>query len=256
MHADGSHTEHGFVSMHARADGMSLIWLDGRNTPTGPMSLRSAVVTQDGSLLEEQEIDDAVCDCCQTSVAISSKGPVAVYRDRTEEEIRDIYVTKHDGERWMPGTRLFADNWRIPGCPVNGPSIVADGDFVAVAWFSAANDAPIVRVVLSESGGETFGKPIEIASGSVAGYVGLDILDSRHVAVSWVQKGKTDDNAIMLRSVDIDGAAGVPVHVGNTRQLRVVPQLAVHGDRLVVVWTDEPDGERVMRAAIAPWAAP
>lgn len=256
VHTDGTHTEHGFVSMYPGADGMSLIWLDGRNTPAGPMTLRSATVTSDGSLLAEQEIDGSVCDCCQTSVAVSSTGPLAVYRDRTEGEIRDIYIARHDGESWLQGTELFADNWRIAGCPVNGPSIVADGDFVAAAWFSAANDEPVVRVVLSTTGGESFGEPVEIASGRVAGYVGLGILDARHVAVSWVERSASGDNAIMIRWVDVEGTAGPPVHVGDTRQLRVFPQLGVSGDQIIVVWTDDRDNQRVMKAATASWLAP
>ena len=256
VHSDGTHTEHGFVSMYAREDGMSLTWLDGRNTPAGPMTLRSATVTPDGSLLDEHEVDDSVCDCCQTSVAVSSNAPLIVYRDRTEDEIRDIYITRHDGQRWLAGTRLFADDWRIAGCPVNGPSIVADGDLVAVAWFSAANDKPVVRVVLSTTGGLSFGAPVEIATGRVAGYVGLGILDSRHVAVSWVQRSASGDNAVMIRSVDVAGVASPPVHVGDTRQLRVFPQIAVSGDQVIVVWTNEADSQQVMRAAIAPWLAP
>ena len=94
---------------------------------------------------------------------------------------------------------------------------------------------------------------IEIASGRVAGYVGLDILDARHVAVSWVAKSASGNNAVMVRSVALDGTLGPPIKAGNTRQLRVFPQLAVSGDSLVAVWTDEPDGQRVMKVAIAPW---
>ena len=256
VHDDGTPTEHGFVSIFPDEAGLGLIWLDGRNTPDRPMTLRSAVVTPDGSLGREQELDPNVCDCCQTDVAISSSGPLAVYRDRTEDEIRDIYIARHDGERWLPGKRLFADNWNIAGCPVNGPSIIADGDFVAVTWFSAAGDAPIVRAVLSADGGETFAAPVEISSGSVAGYVGLDILDQRHVVVSWVERAQSGDNAIMVRSIAVDGVTSPPVHVADTRQLRVFPQIAVSSGDVIVVWTDEADDQRVMRAASAPWVAP
>jgi len=253
VHDDGTPTEHGFVSMFPDESGLGLIWLDGRNTPDGPMTLRSAIVTPDGSLQEEQQVDPNVCDCCQTDVAMSSRGPLAVYRDRTENEIRDIYITRHDGERWLPGSRLYEDNWHIPGCPVNGPSIVADGDLVAVALFAAADNKPIVRVATSSDGGETFGTPVEIASGRIAGYVGIDILDPAHIGVSWVARNESGSNAVMVRAVAIDGSSGRPVHVADTQQLRVFPQLAANGARVVLVWTDDSDGEHQMKAAIAPW---
>ncbi len=256
IHDDGTQTEHGFVSTYRAETGLGLLWLDGRLTPRGPMTLRGAIVTEDGSLLEEREVDSDVCDCCQTSIAVSSRGPLAVYRDRTGEEIRDIYMSRHDGERWSTGTRLYADNWRIPGCPVNGPAIVAEGDFVAVAWFSAAGDRPVVRVIMSTDSGETFGDPVDIASRNTLGYVGIDILDRGHIVVSSVGKTDTGANAIHVRAVTADGQAMPSVPVGTTQQLRVLPQLAAVNDEIVVVWTDEADGVRSMKAAMARWHPP
>jgi hypothetical protein len=217
------------------------------------MSLRSAFISADGQLSQEQEVDNSVCDCCQTDIAISSRGPLAVYRDRTADEIRDIYITRHDGARWLDGRRLFADNWEIPGCPVNGPSIVANGDFVAVAWFSAANDQPVVRVVMSTDGGEQFGRPIEIAAGRVFGYVGLIQLDDRHIAVSWVGETTGGRSPLNIRTVDTAETTGPVLEVGTTTQLRVFPQLALSDDHVIVVWTDDVDGGRIMKAVSIPW---
>ena len=68
---------------------------DGENVLDTSMTLRSAVITRRTvSECDEQLVDDSVCDCCQTDVAISASGPVAVYRNRTAEEIRDIYITR------------------------------------------------------------------------------------------------------------------------------------------------------------------
>jgi len=88
-HTDGTPTEHGFVSIVPGPDGASLLWLDGRNTPDASMTLRSAVITPEGRLIQEQEVDESVCDCCQTDMAMTANGPVAVYRDRSAEEVRD-----------------------------------------------------------------------------------------------------------------------------------------------------------------------
>ena len=252
-HTDGTQTEHGFVSVERNGDGATLLWLDGRNTPDRSMTLRSAVITPDGSRIQEQEVDDSVCDCCQTDIAVSARGLLAVYRDRTADEIRDIYITRHNGERWLAGKRLFADNWKIPGCPVNGPSIVADDDFVAVAWFSAANDRPIVRVVMSTDGGEQFGPPVEVATGRVFGYVGLAQLDDRHLAVSWVGGTIDGRSPVYVRTVDTAGTTGPVLEVGTTKQLRVFPQLAVSENQVIVVWTDDIDDGRIMKAAAIPW---
>lgn len=263
-HTDGTPTEHGFVSVHRDPEGVALLWLDGRDTAgeasenvlDTSMTLRSAVITPDGDRLREQRVDDSVCDCCQTDVAISTSGPVAVYRDRTADEVRDIYVTRFVDGAWQAGVPLHADNWKIPGCPVNGPSIVAQDNYVAVAWFTAADEKPSVRVAFSNDGGVTFGDPIEIASGRLAGFVGLAILDEDALAISWVSRTETGSNAINIRRVGTDGQMNPVRTVATTEQLRVFPQLAYHEENLILVWTDEIDEKRQMRAARIPVLSP
>jgi hypothetical protein len=259
-HADGTPTEHGFVSLHRDPEGVALLWLDGRDTVGEPgenaldtsMTLRSAVITPDGERVREQLVDESVCDCCQTDVAISSSGPVAVYRDRTAEEIRDIYVARFVDGAWQAGVPLHDDNWKIPGCPVNGPSIVAKDDRVAVAWFTAANNTPSVRVAFSNDGAATFGEPVEIASGRIAGWVGLAIIDDNSLAASWVSKTEAGDNAINIRRLTNGGRLEPVRTIATTGQLRVFPQLAFYEDNLVMAWTDEIGDERRMRIAQVP----
>ncbi len=262
-HTDGTPTEHGFVSMHREPEGVALLWLDGRYTADEPgddplatsMTLRSAVISEDGERLREQVVDDSVCDCCQTDVAVAAGGPVAVYRDRTAAEVRDIYVSRRVDGAWQRGVPLHNDGWVIPGCPVNGPSIVADGNRVAVAWFTAADNTPLVRLSVSNDGGITFGAPLEIAAGRLAGYVRLAALDDGALAVSWVERGADGDNLVKLRHVDAAGIPG-PVRVaGKTSQLRVFPQLGYQGGSLYLAWTDELDETRHLEAVRIPIAA-
>lgn len=246
-HSDDTPTEHGFVSMYSNADTVALLWLDGRKTVNAvgddpgntAMTLRSARIDSQGGISDEQLVDDIVCDCCQTDVAVSTNGPIAVYRNRTVDEIRDIYISRFADGRWQPGAAIAEDGWNISGCPVNGPAIAADGDFVAVSWFSAANDAPVVRAALSTNGGKSFKKPVEIASRRTSGHVGIAIVDRSSVAVSWVETDKRGSNAINIRALTTAGILG-PVHtVGRTDLLRVYPQIARNNDQLILAWTDE-----------------
>ena len=200
----------------------------------------------------EQLVDDSVCDCCQTDIAVSSRGALAVYRDRTGDEIRDIYLTRHQDGRWAPGTRLHADNWKIAGCPVNGPSIVADGDNVAVAWFSAANDTPVVRVLLSDNGGATFAAPIQISVGRVAGYVGLTFIDGQTLAVSWVGRNNAGGNTLRVRTVTMRGVPGDILDIAEVTQLRVFPQLGYQDGHLLLFWTDQAGDSRELRGMKVP----
>src|SRR5262245_39526793 len=77
-HRDGTHTEHGFVSIAPGPNGgVSAIWLDSRKLSTSKsdeVSVMSAPIAADGTLGAESEIDGRACECCQTSAAIVPGG--------------------------------------------------------------------------------------------------------------------------------------------------------------------------------------
>ncbi len=245
-HTDGTPTEHGFVSIFAEGDSAALLWLDGRKTGTeasdrpeaSSMTLRAAVVGPQGQVRREQLVDGMVCDCCQTDVALSAAGPIAVYRDRTVEEVRDIYVTRFRDDQWQAGAPIADDGWVIGGCPVNGPAIDANGDLVAVAWFSAANNRTVVRAAISTNSGRTFKGAAEIASARASGHVGVAVIDRHAVVVSWVEKDKHGTNAINIRSLTIGGTLGPAQTVGRSNLVRIYPQMIRKDDKLILAWTD------------------
>ena len=138
LHDDGKKAEHGFVSIVPYGENYFISWLDGRNAAMeggeghhgghhGQMTIRAAIVDKSGKKINEWELDDRVCDCCQTSAAITDNGPVVVYRDRSDSEIRDISIVRFVNGQWTAPKTIFADNWKIEGCPVNGPRIAEIG---------------------------------------------------------------------------------------------------------------------------------
>jgi hypothetical protein len=82
---------------------------------------------------------------------------VAVYRDRSEGEIRDIRIGAYVDGAWTEGAIVHEDGWETAACPVNGPAVAARGEDVAVAWFTAAGDVPRVKVAFSDDAAESFG---------------------------------------------------------------------------------------------------
>lgn len=238
-HTDATPTEHGFVSTYGATGGVGLVWLDGRNTPAAGMTLRGATLASDGSLGYEVLLDELVCDCCQTDVTEAKAGPVAVYRNRTDDEVRDIFVTRRVDGSWQPGTPVSDDGWVISGCPVNGPSITALEDLVVVAWFTAANNEPQVKTAHSTNSGKSFSEPVEIASKGASGHVGISLIDEHAYVVSWMESGKDGDYEINLRAQTVDGQLGPVRTVGRTSVARNVPQMARVDDKLILAWTDE-----------------
>lgn len=259
-HDDGTPTEHGFVSIFPYQDEAGLIWLDGRETANDRdaddatvigMALRSGFIDSAQAIDGEQLVDDLICDCCQTDVAITSSGPVAVYRNRTVDEIRDISVARLLNGVWQPGGSIAADNWLIAACPVNGPAIVAGGSFVAVAWFTGA-DKPTVRVSTSTDSGESFADPSNVVEGDTLGRVGLALLDSGHVAVSWLRGVSNESNEVLVRHVARDGSIGPIVTIAVGAAALTVPQMVRLEDKLIFAWTESQNGEYRIASATVP----
>lgn len=260
-HSDGTRTEHGFVSLFPWQGGIGAVWLDGRNMAqdghdhdtagAGHMTLRSAVIAADGSIRAETIADDLVCDCCQTDVAVGSSGPLMVYRDRTTDEIRDIYLARAVGERWEHSGPVSNDGWEIPGCPVNGPAIAAAGQIAVVAWFTAANDFPRVRFARSDDSGATFNDPVDIETDNVIGRVDIELIDDGLAVVSWLRKNKQGDGEICARAVSADGRAGPVKIIATTSAARSsgFPQMIRTGDSLIFAWTDASGEEKQLRSA-------
>lgn len=247
LHDDGKKAEHGFVSMIPYGENYFISWLDGRNSGMeaavghdeghhGQMTIRGAVVDKQGNKFGEWELDNRVCDCCQTSAAITMNGPVVVYRDRSEEEIRDISIVRLVNGQWTSPKPVFPDNWKIDGCPVNGPRATAEGNNLAVAWFSSPHKKAQVNVVFSADGGATFGSPIRIDEGKGIGRVDLVMIDEKSVMVSWME-GAT----IKAAKVYNDGKMEPSMIIASSSESRSsgFPQITKSGNNLIFAWTDE-----------------
>jgi hypothetical protein len=259
-HRDGVKAEHGFVSLFAAKDGsLAAVWLDGREMKPaegghdhgrGDMTLRYVKIKRDGALVDDAALDTRVCECCQTSAAMTAEGPVVVYRDRSEaeKEIRDISVVRLKGDKWSAPSRVFQDGWQLNGCPVNGPAVAAAGRRVAVAWFTGADKTPRVKLAFSNDAGETFGQPVAVDGGNPTGRVDVLLLDDGGALVCWLEK-LPEGGAVRVRRVRPDGKLdeAVTVAPSGTARSNGFPQMVRAGGELIFAWT----GGRVFTAALA-----
>jgi hypothetical protein len=251
-HEDRTASEHGFVSLVPEGDGVRAFWLDGRQMrgERGNMSLRTARIGQ--APAPSDLLDARVCDCCQISAAVGADGPLVVYRDRSEGEVRDVSIVRRDGSGWTRPRTVARDDWKIDGCPVNGPAVAANGRRVAVAWFTGARDRARVSLATSSDGGRTFSPPIPVDEAGPAGRVAVVLAENGDAIVAWVAtEGKS--GSIRIRRVDAGGRAGAPVTVAATSIARSsgFPRIARLGATLLVAWVEASDPFRLRAATIA-----
>ncbi|SFB40349.1 hypothetical protein [Algoriphagus aquimarinus] len=246
LHQDSTLTEHGFVSTIASSDStFFLTWLDGRNTGgsghehAGAMSIRAAEVDLQGNVRWDELLDARTCDCCQTSVAMTGRGPVVVYRNRSDREIRDIAITRLVEGNWTEPMIIHADGWEIKGCPVNGPKVAARGETVLVSWFTDVNQSAQVKLAFSSDAGGSFDAPQLIGSSGDMGRVDVALLDEENGLVSWMGM-ENDSTFLFVRRVNKAGDE-FPVRRVTTMDLTRnsgFPQMEIHGGKVYFAWTN------------------
>ena len=263
IHDDNTFSEHGFVSSIPYKDGFMVSWLDGRNTygvgdhghAKGAMTIRSAILDSNGNIVNQNVIDEMVCECCQTSMAISGGIPIVVYRNRSDGEIRDIYFSRYIDSNWSDPEPVHDDGWEINGCPVNGPNVDSYGDNVVVSWFSASNGRPKVNLKFSTDNGRTFGDKILIdeVENSPLGRVDIEFISETEAMISWLSsldgKGK-----LLIRKIKTNGEIGPIKVVGevSTERSTGFPQIEKFNDDVYISWTDNSELGKKVRVTKIP----
>ena len=257
LNTDGIKAEHGFVSIVPNdKKGFFITWLDGRNTVQKnsdgdhkPMTIRFAEITNKGDIINESELDAKVCDCCQTSITDTKSGPIVVYRDRGNSEVRDIYSIKKTNGIWKDPSPVHNDGWVINGCPVNGPKVIGNSKSLAVAWFTAPNGDPKVNLSFSKINSGSFNNPLKINDHSAIGRVDVAFLNDEEVIVSYME---VDDigTYLRLKKVSVNGEVSKPITISKIDGGRNtgVPQLEIINNEIFIVWTIFNDGMNQLKS--------
>lgn len=251
----GGAGEHGFVSLAALDERRFLaVWLDGRAMDghgTGDMQLLSRTVDADGTLGEELVVDPSTCSCCPTDLVRLATGTfMAVWRDRGPEEVRDISCAIFDGKRWSAPRAVRVDNWKIPGCPVNGPRVDAAGPHVGVTWYTGVDGS--VRACFGKADGSSFGMAVRVDEGAADGRGDGVFLPDGSFLVGWMARDE-GQVAWWLRRVWPDGRLGEPyalAQVAGDRDSGFL-RLAVADDCVWALWTEPGATKRVVVARMS-----
>ena len=198
-----------FASLAPLDDGRWVaVWLDGRakhRTPAGAQQLFGRIFGGEAAAGEEL-LDDRVCDCCPTDVATLPDGSAyVVFRDRSDEEIRDLGGMRWRDGQWTRGLGIPTDGWKINGCPVNGPALSRLGTRLGLSWFTAAGDSPRVMAATSTDFAVhwTLSHPLSGVTRPL-GRVGSVLVPDGSLWCTWVQH----DGSIALAKLASGGQAG------------------------------------------------
>jgi hypothetical protein len=236
-HKDKSMVQHGLASMAPSGDHeASVMWLEALKGEDGPVSLKRTVINNQAAVVKEETLDTDVCACCPTAIVDTAKGLLVAYRDRTKENIRDISVIRFEGGKWSDSKNINPDKWKLDACPTNAAAAAANGNNVAISWFTAAGNSPRVQVVFSSDAGATFTKPVLVSTARSYGYTSIALDDHGGAIVSWLEQGGSDTR-IAVRTVAANGTAGPVTQVTQgSRKALGYPKILRVGGETWVAW--------------------
>lgn len=150
VHADRTpQTVRGFFDATVLANGeVAVAYLN--DIPGKPHERDLKFVTSKGDKFGEvKTLDPFTCDCCNISLLVDNKGALNLYYRENQDNIRDIYemISTDNGATFSKADNLYADNWKINGCPHSGPTSSANANGNLIAWMSGTTDSPGIRVV-------------------------------------------------------------------------------------------------------------
>ena len=262
LHSDNTKTEHGFVSTVNIKNGFLSTYLDGRQNELSnhdksirpQMTLRGTSYNIDGNILEDLLIDDRVCDCCQTDLAITENGQsIVVYRDRSENEVRDIYYSYKKDSKWSKPINIFNDNWKISGCPVNGPAISTYKNNSAVVWYTFSKNKNQIKVVFTDNISSGFQRPILVEANDPIGRVDIELLDPNNAIISFIDI--IDDKAyIKLQMITKGGSQSRLLLIDESSESRSsgFPVITLNKEKsnTIIAWTESKENFKIKTAVV------
>jgi len=175
---------------------------------------------------------------------VTPNGVLTAFRDRSDDEVRDIAVSRLANGKWTPATLVAQDNWQLDFCPVNGPMLSARGRDVVAGWFTVKNDLGQAYAAFSSDAGRTWSMPVRLDDAGSLGRVDVELLDDGSAVASWVEyaEGASD---FRIRRIERSGARSAPITVAGVSGGRAsgYPRIARRGDELILAWTDSGPGE-------------
>lgn len=235
LHNDGIATEHGFLSSTVENGNIHFSWLDGRAMKKdGPMTIRYAKMNEAFEISNQRLIDSMVCECCQTDMLYFNDAPFTVYRDRAENEIRDIGFWNGNQT-----TKVYNDNWLIGGCPVNGPALAKTENNLAVSWYTQQESIPVVKLAFYETNTGQFSEPIILTDEYVLGRIDMAWINENYLAVSFLQS-LDEKTYIVVKIVDDKGATLETIKVAESSAKRKsgFPSLLTLDEKIYIAYLD------------------
>lgn len=124
-------------------------WLGERGGKAGGRPVKFAQTSKSQGFGKETTAKEGACECCRTNLFADTEGGLHIFfRDILADGSRDMghVVSKDNGASFGNYQVVYADKWKINGCPHTGPSTAQLGKTLYTAWYTGEDKNIGVKV--------------------------------------------------------------------------------------------------------------
>jgi hypothetical protein len=200
-----------------------------------------------------------VCYCCKTAIAFGPAGEIYLaWRHVYPGVLRDMAftVSRDGGRTFADPVRVSQDNWKIDGCPEDGPSLAVDRrGRIHIVWPTVVTEGTRQGKALFHavsSDGRSFSPRVRIPTEAQPNHPQLAAAPDGSLLVVWDESGVGSRRIVLGRgAVDSDGRATF-TRTAIDGENGVYPKLVATPAGWLAAWTSGPSAASVIRLARLP----
>lgn len=230
-----------FGNMIRLDDGeIGIAWLDTDTNGTySGRPVRFARTNGDRGFEKSVLVDLAACECCRTALSVDGQGNIRiVFRDLLAGSVRDISasISSDNGKTFNTAIPFSGDNWKVDGCPHNGPSIASRNEKTYVTWFTGSGKSGVFYAELDANNNMRSKRRLN-ANGRFAQLCVMP--DGSRIAAYDVQYERGDSvySKIKISRIDEKGFFETAVNLPDSHASYPVVQ-AADERHVIIAWTD------------------
>ena len=230
-----------------------VFWLDERDRTDwrqpGNAVYYTTIDGQNSLDFINRKLSDTVCECCRIAAAFDNEGqPVLFARFIYPGSIRDHGLSRtRMNDKKSLSWRVTFDDWKIKGCPENGPAIsIGDDDHYHIAWFTRGSARQGLFYAYSSDQGQSFSAPLPFGTPKKLPSHPDVLARGKHVVLTWTEYDGTKTQLLVMQSTDggqtWSQARSVAESAGGTD----LPFLLSNTRGVFVSWNSKNEGYRLI----------
>jgi len=190
-------------------------------------------------------VTGGVCYCGKTALVVDGGSVYAAWRHVYPGNLRDMAfaVSRDGGRTFSAPLRVSEDQWKLEGCPDDGPSMAVDADGrVHLVWPTLVpgpnGGEPSIAIFYAMSpDGSRFGARFRLPAEGVAHHPRMVLASDGSLVAAWDESSRGSRRVVVARAV-VD-RLGKPTFKPAViaEAAGVYPALASTSESVVVVWT-------------------